>query len=584
MPDQLPPKEPKADEERHAHEPPSGLMRFTPGIAVLRGYQRAWLRFDVLAGITVAAYLIPQCMAYAEIAGLPPVVGLWAILPPMVLYAIFGSSRQLSVGPESTTAIMTATAIAPLAITDPAEYAAMAAVLALIVGAVCVLGYIAKLGFLANLLSRPILIGYMAGVAGIMIVGQLGKVTGIDIEADGFFAEFAEVFRELDTANTATMALAGFVLALLFALQHFFPKLPGPLIAVLVSVLVVKGFDLTAEGVSVVGTIPAGLPRPAIPSFSWSDVQTLAPAAVGIALVGYSDNVLTARAFAGRQGGTVDANQELLALGTSNLGNGVMQGFPISSSGSRTVIGDSLGSKSQVYSLVAFASVILVILFLRPLLEDFPNAALGALVIFAAIKLIEVPEFRSLARFRRTELGIALATTAGVLLTDILIGVVIAIGLSVVDLLARIARPHDAVLGRVPQRAGWHDVEDWEGATTIDGLVIYRYDAPLFFANIDDFRESALAELDDFPDARWFLVQAEAIGRIDSTAADGLTQLVKEIHHRGLVFALAETKTDLHEQLDRAGLTALIGEEHLYATIDEAVTAFHASSADSATD
>jgi high affinity sulfate transporter 1 len=533
------------------------------------------LRGDVLAGVTVAAYLVPQCLAYAEIAGLEPVVGLWTILPPLVIYAVLGSSPQLSVGPESTTAIMTASAVAPLAVADGSDYASICAALAVLVGLVCLVGYLLRLGFLANLLSRPILVGYLAGVAFIMMVGQLGKVTGIDIEAEGFLAEIGEFFRDFDQANMTTVAVAAGTLIFLFAVSHYLPKLPGPLLAVLAAVVVVAVFDLEAEGVSVVGEIPAGLPAPKLPHFDLSLLQSLAAPAVAIALVGYSDNVLTARAFAARTGTRVDANQELLALGGSNLGAGLFQGFPISSSGSRTSIGASVGARTQVYSLVAFVSVLAVIFLLRPLLEQFPDAALGALVIWAAIRLIDITEFRLLFGFRKAEFMLALATTAGVLLTDILIGVVVAIVLSVVDLVARIARPHDAVLGRVDGLAGYHDIDDWEGATTIPGLMIYRYDAPLFFANADDFRDSALHELEGLDEpADWFVLQAESIGRIDSSAAQMLGDFLTELDRREITFVLAEGKNDLSDQLERIGLADRIGRSRMYNTLEEAVDAF----------
>jgi high affinity sulfate transporter 1 len=427
-------------------------------------------------------------------------------------------------------------------------------------------------------LSRPILVGYLAGVACIMIVGQLGKVTGIDIEAEGFVDELREFFREIGDADLATVLLAAGVVVFLFVLQHFFPKLPAPLIAVLVSVVVVTVFDLDSRGVSVVGEIPAGLPRPRLPDVGLELLQDLAAPAVAIALVGYSDNVLTARAFAARSHTTVDANQELLALGGSNIGAGLFQGFPISSSGSRTTIGDSVGSKSQLFSIVAFVSVLAVLFVLRPLLEQFPDAALGGIVIWAALKLIDVAELRRLLAFRRSELTLALATTAGVLLTDILIGVLVAIGLSVVDLVARIARPHDAVLGRVDGISGYHDVDDWEHTSTMPGLLLYRYDAPLFFANADDFRDTALREIDTAEEpVEWFVLQAEAIGRIDSTAALMLEQFCDELARREIVLAIAEAKYDLTDQLDRAGLLERIGRARLYDTIDDAVDAFLAS-------
>ena len=553
----------------------ASLSEMTPGLARMRNYDRSWLRGDVLAGVTVAAYLVPQCMAYAEIAGLPPVVGLWAILLPMLAYAVLGSSPQLSVGPESTTAIMTASAVGPIAAGNGSDYAALCAAAALLVGIVCIVGYVARLGFVANLLSRPILVGYLAGVALIMISGQLGKVIGVDTGGDGFVGEVREFLAALEQANTATVLLSAGVLVLLFAIQHWFPKLPGPLISVLAAVVVVALLDLQDEGVAIVGEIPAGLPAPSLPGVGWGELGSLIPAAVGIALVGYSDNVLTARGFAKNTGTRVDANQELLALGVSNVANGFFQSFPISSSGSRTTIGNSVGSRSQLFSLVAFASLLAVLFLLGPLLEQFPQAALGALVIWAAIKLIDGPEFRHLLAFRRTEFLLAVATTIGVLVTDILVGVAVAIGLSVIDLVARIARPHDAVLGKVPGVAGYHDVEDYDSAEALPGLFIYRYDAPLFFANSDDFRDSALDELERYGmPVEWFVLQAQAIGRIDSTAEQMLREFIDEITDRGMVFAAAELKQELTEQFERVGLIEQIGRDRVFATVEEAIAAF----------
>ena len=435
-----------------------------PGLKKLLSYRRSWLRGDVLAGLTVAAYLITQCMAYGELAGVEPVAGLWAILPPMLIYAIFGSSPQLSIGPESSTAVMTAAAIAPLAAARSDTYVSLAALLAIITGLVCIIAYIARLGFLADLLSKPVLIGYLAGIALIMIGGQLGKIGKLDIEANAFFGQISEFVSKLQLAHIPTLILGIAILVFLFALQRRFPNAPIPLIAVLLSTAAVAIFNLDNLGVTVVGEIPAGLPHFAIPQVSVKDLSSLVASAVGISIVGYSDNVLTARAFASRNNYKIDANQELLALGVANLGNGLMQGFPISSSGSRAVIGDSLGSKSQLFSLVAMVAVIIVLLFLRPVLALFPNAALGAIVIYAATKLIEVSEFIRLYRFRRSEFILAIATTIAVLATDILVGVGIAVSLSVIELFYRVARPHDAVLGTVPNLPGLHDIDDWEGA------------------------------------------------------------------------------------------------------------------------
>ena len=546
-----------------------------PGLKRLLAYRRSWLRGDVLAGLTVAAYLIPQCMAYGELAGVQPVAGLWAILPPMVIYAIFGSSPQLSIGPESSTAVMTAVAIAPLAAARTDTYISLAALLAIFMGLVCIIGYVARLGFLADLLSKPILIGYMAGIALIMIGGQLGKLGKIEIEANAFFDQVGEFISKLSLAHSPTLILGILVLIFLFVFERQFPNLPIPLIAVLLSTAAVAIFNLDERGVAVVGAIPAGLPHFALPQVSLQDSMGLIASAVGIAIVGYSDNVITARAFANRNNYKIDANQELLALGIANFGNGLMQGFPISSSGSRTVIGDSLGSKSQLFSLVAMVAVILVLLFLRPVLALFPKAALGAIVVYAATKLIEVPEFIRLYRFRPSEFILAIITTLAVLATDILVGVGIAVSLSVIELFSRVARPHDAVLGRVPDLAGLHDIDDWEGAKTIPGLVIYRYDAPLCFANAANFKQRSLDAVEsEVTPVEWFVLNMEANVEIDITAIDMLVELREELTAKNITFAMARVKQDLYLELERAGFLTGITAEHIYPTLPTAIDAF----------
>ncbi|MEP0902897.1 solute carrier family 26 protein [Nodosilinea sp. FACHB-13] len=547
-----------------------------PGLARLRHYPTDWLRQDSLAGITVAAYLIPQCMAYGELAGVGPVQGLWAILPALLLYTLVGTSPQLSVGPESSTAVMTAVAIAPLAAISGTDYTVLASLLACAVGVLCLVGYVARLGFLADLLSKPILIGYMTGVAVIMIAGQLGRVSGIPIEAESVVGQLAEFWSHLGQAHGPTLAVGGFVLVFLFAVQARFSQLPGPLLAVLLATGMVVLLGLEQQGVKVVGEIPAGLPRFVVPLTSRQEAQQILTAAVGIAIVGYSDNVLTARALAARNHQSIDANQELFALGVANLGGGLMQGFPVSSSASRAAIGDSMGSKSQVYSLAAFGVVLGVLLFLRPLLAMFPTAALGALVIFAATKLVDIPEFLRLRAFRQGDFALALATTVGVLATDLLVGVAIAVGLSVIELFARIARPHDAVMGKVPNIAGLHDVTDWPGATTIPGLVIYRYDAPLFFANAGNLQRRALAVIEaEVAPVEWFVINTEAMVGIDVTAADMLVELHETLKQQGITLALARVKQDLYVQLKRCGLLDLIGTEHIFFTLPSAIEGFH---------
>jgi sulfate permease, SulP family len=548
------------------------------GLHQLLSYQRSWLKSDVLAGVTVAAYLIPQCMAYGELVGVPSVVGLWTILPAMFIYALFGSSRQLSVGPESTTAVMTAAAITPLLLPDQSNYLALASMLAILVGLVCLIGYIARLGFLANLLSKPILIGYMTGVALIMITGQLGKISGMSIQGGTIFEQTSQFIKHTNQINGITIALSALVLSFLFIIQHFFPKAPTPLLAVLIGTAAVAVFHLDQQGIAVVGAIPAGLPQVKIPNFS-TQLPALITSALGIAVVGYSDNVLTARAFAARNQYQIDPNQELLALGMANMGAGLMQGFPVSSSGSRTVIGDTLGSRTQLFSLVAMGVVIFVLLFLRPVLMLFPKAALGAIVIFAAFKLIEISEFARLYRFRRSEFFLSIITVIGVLTTNILMGVAVAIGLSVIEMFSRLAHPHDAVQGTIPNIPGLHDIKDWDGATTIPGLVIYRYDAPLCFANAEDFKARAwrAIEAEDKP-VEWFILNTEAIIEIDITAIDMLEELYDELTAKEIIFGFARVKQDLYAQLKKTQILKKMKNEHVYLTLHSMIMDFEARS------
>nr|WP_232789858.1 sulfate permease [Streptomyces jeddahensis] len=547
-----------------------------PGWEVFAAYRRSWLRGDVLAGLTVAAYLIPQVMAYAGLAGLSPVAGLWAIIPPLVFYAVLGSSRQLSVGPESTTALLTAASIGPLAAGAPERYATLAAALAVVVGVLCLIARLARLGFVADLLSRPILVGFMTGIGLIMIVDQLPKLAGVPAGGKTFVPQFVTFLSRLPQAHLLTLAFAAAALAFLFLVQRLAPKLPGPLLVVLLATALVAAFRLERHGIRVIGEVPAGLPRPVLPDVT--DLSGLLLPALGVLLVGYTDVILTARAFAARQGRPVDANQELLALGASNIGAGFFQGFPVSSSASRTALGDTAGSRTQVYSLVACAAVVAVLLFLSPLLAHFPTAVLGAIVIYAAVRLIDVAGFRRLAEFRRSEFLLALGTLAGVLALDILYGVLVAVGLSVAEVLARVARPHDAIQGLVPGLAGMHDVDDYPEARTIPGLVVYRYDSPLFFANAQDFKRRATASVDAVTEqsgpVSWFVLNTEANVEVDITALDAVDSLRRELERRGIVFALARVKQDLLDDLDAYGLTAAIGEDRIFPTLPTAVAAY----------
>ena len=545
-----------------------------PGLVVLRSYQRSWLRGDLISGVTVAAYLIPQVMAYAAVAGVRPVAGLWAALPALVIYAGLGSSRSLSMGPESTTALMTAIAIGPLAAGDPARYASLAASLALLMGLMTLGAWLLRLGFVADLLSRPVLVGYMTGLALIMIADQLSRVTGVPVTGQEFITQGISFARGIGHAQPVTVATAAAVLGFLFVVRWRWPRAPGPLLAVLLTTAAAVAFGLGSRGLRVVGTIPAGLPVPRLPGLAASDLQELLLPAFSVMIVAFSDDVLTARSFA-RAGEQIRPNAELLALAVANVGSSLLRGFPVSSSASRTAIGVAAGSRTQLYSVTAAASALAVLLFARPVLARFPTAALGAIVVYAAIRLIDVAAFRQLFAFRHSEFVLAASACAGVLAFNILYGVLLAIGLSVAELLMRVARPHDAVLGRVPGLAGMHDLDDYPGAQTIPGLVVYRYDAPLFFANAQDFRRRALAAAVQSPDpVRWFVLNVEANVEVDFTALEAVDALREELTRSGAVFALARVKQDLLARLQSFGLAEKIGADRLFPTLPTAIAAY----------
>ena len=555
------------------------VTQVVPGLANFRGYPRTAVRGDVLGGLTVSAYLVPQALAYATLAGLAPVAGLWAALPPLVIYAFLGSSRQLSIGPESTTALMTAAVLVPVVgAADPGRYAAHAATLALLVGVICLVAGLLRLGFLANLLSRPVLVGYLAGIAAMMVASQLGRLTGVTVSGESIIEQVRSFVTAVPELRWPTVALSAAVLAVIFALDSRAPRLPGPLIGILAATAaaaLLAGSRNGGDMVDVVGAIPAGLPVPDWPAVSGDMLGDLVAPALGIAVVAFSDNVLTARAFASRRGEDIDPHAELRALGVCNLVAGMFRGFPISSSGSRTALADAAGARTQVYSLVVLGVLATALVFGGGVMAAIPSAALGALVVFAATKLVDVAEFGRLARFRRSELVIALSTAAAVVAFGVLNGVLVAIGLSVADLLRRLAHAHDSVQGLVPGVPGMHDVDDYPAATVVPGLLVYRYDAPLFFANAADFRRRALAAIEDSPQpVRWFLLNAESNVEVDLTALDALEQMRTECERRGIVFAMARVKQDLRDALAAAGLLDRIGPDRIFMTLPTAVAAY----------
>jgi SulP family sulfate permease len=546
------------------------------GVQRLLHYDRKDLRGDLVGGLTVTAYLIPQVMAYSALAGLPAQTGLWVIVVTMTMYALIGSSRLLSVGPESTTALLTAAVLAPLALGDPVHYAALAALLAFLVGMYALLAFVFRLGFVGELISKPVLIGYMAGVAVIMIASQLGKITGVDVAGDSFLEVMSSFAKNAPAGiSWLSVAIGMSVTVLLLVFTPRYPRVPVPLVVMLAATAVVAALDLTAYGVSVVGDVPFAIPRVGLPSLGSDDLSLMLLPALGIFIVGYADNILTARIFAARHNQRVHNNQEFLAMGATNIGSSLVSGFPVSSSASRTVIAEASGARSQLYSLVSAALVLLSMLAFSRVIAAFPSAALGGLVVYAAIRLIDVKEFRRLWSFRRREFLLAAFAVAGVLLFNILYGVLAAVVISIVELLTRVARPHAAVLGQSPDIAGWHDIDDYTGSQQIAGLVVFRYDSPLFFANAEHFALRCNEAVDGaWPPPRWFLLNMEGNTEVDITGLDALEEVRDHCERNGIVLALVRVKKEILDDLTRHGVAGRIGEDRIFATLPTAVSAY----------
>lgn len=548
-----------------------------PGATRLHHYDRAHLRGDIVGGVTLTAYLIPQVMAYTALAGLPPQTGLWAAVAAMVVYALLGTSRLLSVGPESTTALLTAATLAPLAAGDSARYATLAAALALLCGAIALIGWIVRAGVIADLLSHPVLVGYMAGIAVIMIVSQLERLTGIDTSGETLVGQIRSFVEDADVSRVTVPALilGGSVTVSLLVLSPRFPRVPVALGVVLVAT--VAGLVLEGAGidVTVVGPIPSDLPPLGWGSITVEDLRLLLLPALGVFVVAYADNVLTARAFGQRHHHRIDSNQELLALAGTNIASSLVRGYPVSSSASRAAVAEAAGARTQLHAVVTAVGVVLAILIFGGVLAAFPSAALAGVVIYAAIRLVDVKEFRRLWGFRKREFLLAVAAVLGVLLFDVLYGILIAVALSILDLLIRVARPHAAVLGEAPGLAGWHDVGDYPRARTIPGLVVFRYDSPLFFANAEDFERRALDAVEEArPPARWLLLNAEGIIEVDITGLDALADLCRRCQQKGVVVAVVRAKSELLEEMQRHGVADVIGAERFFPTLPTAVAAY----------
>jgi high affinity sulfate transporter 1 len=554
------------------------LHSVAPGLRLLSSYRRGWLSKDLMAGLVLTALLVPQGMAYAELAGLPPITGLYTSILCLVGYAIFGPSRILVLGPDSSLGPMIAATIIPIvgASGDPQRAVALASMLALLVGVMTVLAGVAKLGFVADLLSKPTQIGYMNGLALTILVGQLPKLFGFSVDADGFIPEavgFAEGLADGETV-AAALAVGLLGLVLIAGLQRLVPKLPAVLVAVVVSILAANAFNLADHGVSLVGPLPQGFPPFTLPSVQWSEMALLVAGAVGIAVVSLTDTISTASAFAARAGQEVDGDREMVGIGAANIAAGFFQGFPVSTSGSRTAVAEQAGAKSQVTGLVGAGAITLMLLVAPGLLRNLPQPTLAAVVIVASLSLADIPGTVRLWRQRRTEFTLSMAAFAGVALLGVLPGIAIAVALSIGNVFRRAWWPHQTMLGRVPGMPGYRDVGGYPEAEQLPGCVLFRFDAPLFFANARTFREQVRRLARSEPTPRWIVVAAEPITDVDTTAADMLEDLDEALNAQGISLVFADMKDPVREKIERYELTRTIDPAHFFPTVGAAVAAF----------
>jgi high affinity sulfate transporter 1 len=549
-----------------------------PGFRALTGYRRPWLVKDLVAGVVLTTLLVPQGMAYAELAGLPPITGLYTTIMCLLGYAVFGPSRILVLGPDSSLGPMIAATILPLVVAggDPERAVALASMLALMTAAVMIAAGVAGLGFVADLLSKPTMIGYMNGLALTIIVGQLPKLLGFSVDGEGLIGEFVGFVQGLAAGDVvppaAAVGIGGIVVIL--ALRRWLPKVPGVLVMVVLAIVVSAAFSLGERGVSLIGVLPEGFPPLTVPSISWSDVGPLVAGALAISLVSLADTISTASSFAGRTGQEVHGNQEMIGIGAANLAAGLFQGFPVSTSASRTAVAEGAGARSQLTGVTGAVLIIVMIVFLPGLFRDLPQSALAAVVITAALSLADLPATARLWHQRKVEFSLSIVAFLGVALLGVLPGIGIAVGLSILNVFRRAWRPYQTTLGLVPDLAGYHDVRSYPDARVLSGLVIYRFDAPLFFANVKSFRDAIIALARSDPEPRWILVAAEPITDVDTTAADVLFDLDRLLDGRGQALVFAELKDPVRRKIERYGLAREIEPQHFFPTVEAAVEAW----------
>jgi high affinity sulfate transporter 1 len=555
----------------------AGWSRWIPAIEVMRIYRVEWLRHDLAAGIVITSMLVPVGIAYAEASGLPGIYGLYATIVPLLAYAVFGPSRILVLGPDSALAALILSVILAHAGGDPARAVAIGGLMAIVAGLTCIAAGLARIGFITELLSKPIRYGYMNGIALTVILSQTPKLLGLEIEAEGPIRQLWEIARSVldGQVHLPTFIIGGGTLLVILLLKRF-PRIPGLLIGVVSATLAVAWFDLDANaGVAVLGTLPQGLPSFALPMIGFDDLVPIVGGGVAIALISFTDTSVLSRSYAARLRTPVDPNQELVGLGAANLATGFFQGFPISSSSSRTPVAEAAGSKTQLTGVVGALAIALLLVFTPGLLKDLPSTALAAVVIASAIGLFEFADLRRIFRIQQWEFWLSMTCFAAVAVLGVLPGIALAIVIAVIEFLWDGWRPHSAVLGRVDHVKGYHDIKRYPEANLVPGLVLFRWDAPLFFANAELFHDRVLEAVADSPTpVRWLVVTAEPVTSVDVTAADMLCELDEQLQAAGIELCFAEMKDPVKDKLKRFGLFERFGEGMFFATVGEAVNVY----------
>lgn len=551
------------------------LQSGLPLLATLREYRLAWLSKDAIGGLTACIVSIPSVIAYAELVHMPAITGLYAALAAAIGYALFSSSRHVIAGPDAAIGLLAGSAILPLSGGDPARIAMLAAVLGLLSGAVLILAARLKLGVIADLLSRPVLIGYLNGASLVLIATQLGKMFGIKTEGEEFFEIVLTVVEKLPETHLPTFAFGAVLVGLLVALARWLPRVPGALAVCAVAIAVTFALDLGSHGVALVGQVPSGVPHLAIPTLRWSDVAALAPAAVAIAFLAFSDGILLAQTFAEKNGYEVHPNRELVALGSANILAGLWQGFPVSASQSRTSIVDSAGGKSQVAQLVLAAGLLVFLFFLTGLIALLPKVALGAILIVTAIGMLEVASLSALYKVDRIEFAIGMGVTLAILIAGVVPGIILGLLLSLISVLVEISRPDDAVLRRLKSDGKFHHCAEDDDAESIPGLLVYRLYAPLIFANARHVvtRIRTLVATAD-PPVKWLVIDAQAIHDMDVTAAQRFAELHQELAEDGVDVKIADAPRPFLDELARVGLSEEIGRQDFFVSVKKAAEAF----------